>query len=398
MSPGPAGTLADAEAEVAHDPQPVVPIVSVDDHVIEHPDVFVDRLPTALEERGPNIVHTPEGHDVWMIDGVPHPSIGLNAVAGKDRRDYGLEPTAYADMRDGCYRVADRIAGMDVDGVHAQLCFPSLPGFAGGTFFNLADKELARACVSAWNDWAIDEWCASMPGRQIPLSLLPFWDIDATVAEADRMIAKGTRTFSFTEAPHALGLPSYHTEHWDPLLARCNEAGVPLSIHFGSGGAPAVAPEAPFTTAIALFGLNSQMATIDLVNTRLFQRFPNLKFALSEGGIGWMPYILERADYTWERHRYYTGMEDARKPSEIFRDHIYGCFIADDAGLHNVERIGEDNIMFESDYPHSDSNWPHARKMLAEALAHLPDDVCAKIAEGNARKLYDFPRPTSPAS
>jgi predicted TIM-barrel fold metal-dependent hydrolase len=167
---------------------------------------------------------------------------------------------------------------------------------------------------------------------------------------------------------------------------------MPLSLHFGSGGAPTVAPEAPFTTAIALFGLNSQMCTIDLVNSRVFERFPRLKVALSEGGIGWMPYILERADYTWERHRYYTGMADASRPSEIFRSNIFGCFIYDDAGLANIDRIGEDNIMFEGDYPHSDSNWPHAREMLAKSLAGVPDDVARKIAEDNARRVYNFPR------
>jgi predicted TIM-barrel fold metal-dependent hydrolase len=167
---------------------------------------------------------------------------------------------------------------------------------------------------------------------------------------------------------------------------------MPLSLHFGSGGAPSVAPEAPFTTAIALFGLNSQMCTIDLVNTRIFERFPALKVALSEGGIGWMPYILERADYTWERHRFYTGMSDASRPSEIFHKNIFGCFIYDDAGLANIDRIGEDNIMFEGDYPHSDSNWPNSREMLAKSLAHVPDDVARKIAEDTARRVYEFPR------
>ena len=369
-----------------------VQIVSVDDHVIEHPNVFKDRLPAKFVERGPQIVRTPEGADIWMYDGVPHPYIGLNAVAGKDREDFGMEPAAYSDMRPGCYRVEERLEDMDIEGVHAQLCFPSFPGFAGSNFFKAPDKELAVACVSAWNDWAIDEWCGGMPGRQIPLAIVPYWDIDATVAEAERVIAKGVRTFSFCEAPHAVGLPSFHTDHWDPFLAVCNEAEVPLSIHFGSGGAPAVAPGAPFTAAISLFGLNSQMAMIDLVNTRLFERFPNLKFALSEGGIGWMPYMLERADYTWDRHRYYTGMDTAKKPSEIFRDHLFGCFIYDDAGIRNIDLIGEDNVMFESDYPHSDSNWPHTRKMLAESLSGVSDSVARKVAEDNARRVYRFPR------
>ncbi|MGE0881575.1 MAG: amidohydrolase family protein [Acidimicrobiia bacterium] len=369
-----------------------VQIVSVDDHVVEPPNVWVDRLPAKYKDRGPTSVRTPEGRDIWMIDGVPNPSVGLNAVAGKKHEEYGLEPTAYDDMRAGCYTIADRIADMDIDGIHAQLCFPSLPGFAGSTFFNMEDKELAKACVSAWNDWCIEEWCAGMPGRQIPLALVPYWDIPATEAEAKRVIEKGARTISFTEMPHKFGLPSYHTKEWDGFFAILNEAKVPLSIHFGSGGGPVVPADAPFTTAIAMYGLNSVMATMDLCNTRIFERFPNLKFALSEGGIGWMPYALERMDYTWERHRYYTGMADAMKPSEIFRNHIYGCFIHDEAGLHNVDRIGEDNIMFEGDYPHSDSNWPHARKMLAESLHHLPDAVCEKIAETNARKLFNWPR------
>jgi hypothetical protein len=189
-----------------------------------------------------------------MYDGVPYPSIGLNAVAGKDRRDFGLDPTSYDTMRPGCYTVEDRIADMDLDGIHAQLCFPSFPGFAGSTFFGAKDKELAAACVRAWNDWMIDEWCAGMPGRQIPLALVPYWDIDATVAEAERIIGRGARSISFTEMPHALGLPSFHTDHWDRFLAVVSEAEVPLSLHFGSGGAPSVAPEAPFTAAIALYG------------------------------------------------------------------------------------------------------------------------------------------------
>lgn len=372
-----------------------VQVVSVDDHVIEHPTVWQDRLPAAMKERGPRIARTDEGHDVWVYDGESYPNLGLNAVAGRKREDFGVEPMAYTDMRPGCYQPMDRIADMDVDGVHVQLCFPTFPGFAGSTFAKASDKDLAIACVRAWNDWAIDEWCAAMPGRQIPVAIVPYWDIDATVAEAERVIDKGARTISFTESPHALGLPSYYSDHWDPFLALLNDADVPLSIHFGSGGAPTVAEEAPLTTFIALFGLNSQMATVDLCNTRLFERFPNLKFALSEGGIGWIPYILERTDYTWERHRFYTGMADARKPSEIFREHIYGCFIYDEAGLRNIDLIGADNVMFESDYPHSDSNWPHTRKMLAEALADVPDDIAAKIAEGNARRLYNFPRTTS---
>jgi predicted TIM-barrel fold metal-dependent hydrolase len=369
-----------------------VQIVSVDDHVIEHPNVWQDRLPAKFKEAGPKGVRDDQGRDVWMFEGTPRFNGGLGAVAGKPREQYGQDPVSYSDMIPGCYDPKERLNDMNADGIHAQLCFPTFPGFAGNTFYAAQDKALAEACVSAYNDWMIDEWCAYAPDRQIPLVLVPFWDVPATVKEIERVAAKGAKAITFTEAPHNIGLPSFHTDHWDPVFAAAQDADLPLCMHFGSGGTPNIAPGGPFTAAIALFGLNSQQCTVELVNTRIFERFPRLNVALSEGGIGWMPYILERCDYTWERHRYYTGMVDAKRPSEIFRDHIYGCFIYDDAGLRNIDLIGEDNIMFECDYPHSDSNFPNTRKMLVESLLDVPDAVARKIAEDNARKLYNFPR------
>jgi predicted TIM-barrel fold metal-dependent hydrolase len=369
-----------------------VQIVSVDDHVIESPNVWQDRLAPQFRDAGPKIEIDDQGRDVWIFEGRPYYNIGLNAVAGKDRHDYGVDPTGYADMRPGCYQIKERLQDMDEDGVHAQLCFPTFPGFAGSTFFNATDKTLATACVSAWNDWMIDEWHGAAPDRQIPLSLVPYWDVEACAIEVARVAARGSRAVSFCEAPHNVGLPSFHTDHWDPMLAIMEEAQLPLCLHFGSGGAPSVAPGGPFTAAISLYGLNSVQCFVELVNSRLFERFPGLKVALSEGGIGWMPYMLERCDYVWDRHRWYTGMSDARKPSEIFRDHIYGCFISDDAGVANIALIGEDNVMFEGDYPHSDSNWPDARKRLSETLANVPQATARKIAETNARGLFNFPR------
>jgi predicted TIM-barrel fold metal-dependent hydrolase len=369
-----------------------VQIVSVDDHVIEHADVWQDRLPERFKESGPRIVRTDAGQDVWMLEGNPHVNIGLNAVAGKRYEEFGTDPVSYDDMIPGCYDIVERVRDMDTDGIHAQLCFPSFPGFAGGTFFGVNDKDLAAACVSAWNDWHVGEWCAGAPGRQIPLALVPWWDVERSAAEVQRVAALGTRAVSFNEAPHNFGLPSFHTDHWDPFFAALQDADITLCMHFGSGGAPSVAPGGPFTAAIALFGLNSVQTTVELVNSRIFERFPRLRVAMSEGGIGWMPWVLERVDYVWERHRFYTGMDDAQRPSEIFRDHIYGCFISDDAGLANLDLIGADNVMFEGDYPHSDSNWPNARKLLEESLADIPDEVARKVAEENARRVFTFPR------
>jgi predicted TIM-barrel fold metal-dependent hydrolase len=376
-------------------------IVSVDDHLIEHPRVWQERVPARLKENAPKIVEVNGTHQ-WSYDGTLFPSIGLNAVAGKEPKDFGLDPVRYEDMIPGCYDPAERVKDMDIDGVQAALCFPSFPGFAGGVFQRAKDKELALECVKAWNDFYIDEWCATAPDRFIPLAMLPTWDIGLTVAEAERTAAKGARSFTFPDAPTALGLPSFHTPHWDPLFAVAQEAEVPLSLHFGSGSYvpgfsfasrdPQDKSNAPFVVAITLFSSNLMWTTVDLLFSGALQRFPNLQFSLSEGGIGWIPYILERSDYAWDRHRWYQDIDRQARPSDLFRQHFWGCFIDDLHGVQNRHTIGVDRITMEIDYPHSDSNWPNSRKRAAEMLADVPDDECEMIAETNARRMLRFPR------
>jgi predicted TIM-barrel fold metal-dependent hydrolase len=366
-------------------------VISVDDHVIEHPRVWLDRVPARYADAAPRIVKLPDGNDTWLYEGRQSGNFALNAVAGKHPREFGMDPRSYDDMLPGCYSIEDRIKDMDIEGVWAQLCFPNFGGFAGSTFFAAKDKELAKLCISAYNDFILDEWCAYAPQRQIPLVMVPFWDVEASVKEIERTAAKGAKSVTFIEAPHKLGLPSYHTDHWDPILRICQEARLPLSMHFGSGGMPqGLAPDGDMFISIALFGLNSMITTVDLLFSDVFYKFPGLKVALSEGGIGWMPYILERTDYSWGRHKYWCDINADKVPSELFREHIYGCFIADQSGIEQRHRIGVDNILFESDYPHSDCNWPHTRKLLADALADVPDDEARKIAELNARALYHF--------
>jgi predicted TIM-barrel fold metal-dependent hydrolase len=153
-----------------------------------------------------------------------------------------------------------------------------------------------------------------------------------------------------------------------------------------------VSPGANFAVAIALFGTNSLFTMTELLLSPIFHNHPRLRVALSEGGIGWMPWMLERIDYVWERHRHYTGCNPDVRPSDLFKDHIFGCFISDDTGIEVRDLIGIDNIMFESDYPHSDSNWPSSRVVLEKMLANVPDDEARKIAEDNTRRVFNFPR------
>jgi predicted TIM-barrel fold metal-dependent hydrolase len=372
-------------------------IVSVDDHVIEHPTVWADRLPQRLREAGPRVAMAPDGNQTWIYEGEVAGNFALNAVAGKDPKDFGIDPRSYYDMLPGCHDISERIKDMDLEGVWAQLCFPNMGGFAGGVFARSKDRTLALECVRAYNDFIIDEWCAAYPDRQIPLAMTPYWDVDATVAEINRVAAKGAKSITFPELPDRLGLPSWHSDHWDPILAAASEAALPLSLHFGSGGVPQTSPEAMgenLTVGISLFGLNSVTATAELLLSPVFHKFPNLKVALSEGGIGWIPYIVERIDYVWERHRWYNAVNRNVRPSDLFKDHLFGCFISDNAGVMARDLIGVDNIMFESDYPHSDSQWPHTRKILENVMADVPDEDAHKMVEWNARKLYNFPRST----
>jgi predicted TIM-barrel fold metal-dependent hydrolase len=365
-------------------------LISTDDHVIEHPRVWLDRLPAADRDAGPRIVDE-DGTQIWEYEGRRYPQMALNAVAGRPREEFGLEPTRYDQILPGCYDPVARVKDMDADGIEAQLCFPSFPKFAGTVFLQGRDQRLALRCVQAWNDFMLDEWCAAAPGRFIPVVILPLWDPGLAAAEVERTAAKGARTISFPENPAPLGLPSFHTDHWDPVFAAAQAAGMPLSMHFGtSGKAPATADDAPFAVAIALFGCNSMYTTADLLFSPVFHKFPELKVALSEGGIGWIPYMLERIDSTWERHKYYTGVNRDVRPSDLFRRHIWGCFIDDEFGIANRHAIGVDRITWECDYPHSDSNWPEARKRAAEALADVPDDEVHRIVELNARALFRF--------
>ncbi|MFE4963770.1 amidohydrolase family protein [Streptomyces sp. NPDC056660] len=387
--------------------QPWMKLISVDDHLIEHPMVWQDRLSAKDKERAPRIVETPrEGAapiQSWLYEERPYPYIGLNAVAGKKPEEYGVDPVRYDEMIPGCYDPKARVADMDIDGVEAMMCFPSFPGFCGTVFLKSDDRDLALRCVQAYNDFVLDEWCAAAPGRLIPVVILPLWDAQLAVAEIHRTAAKGAKAISFPDLPHALGLPSLHTDYWDPVLSAAEETGMPLCQHFGSGGAtsiPQVAPDAPFAVMINLMGTSSMHATADWVFSPALHKHPKLKIGLSEGGVGWIPYIIERADYVWRKHRYYQNINQDVRPTELFRKHFHGCFIEDDFGVANRHVIGVDRITWECDYPHSDSFWPASRKRAAEAFADVPDDEVHKIVELNARRFYNLPdaAPVPPAA
>jgi predicted TIM-barrel fold metal-dependent hydrolase len=367
-------------------------LVSVDDHLVEPPHMFDGRLPSRYASQAPRVERLEDGSDVWVFNGTVIPNVGLNAVAGRPREEYGVDPTAFDEMRPGCYDVHERIKDMNAGGVLGSMCFPSFPGFSGRLFAACQDKDLALAVLRAYNDWHIDDWCGSYPGRFIPMTLPVLWDPQLAADEVRRVAAKGCHSITFTENPATLGYPSFHDEHWDPLWRAVCDEGVVVSVHLGSSGQILVtAPNAPVDVMITLQPMNICQAAADLLWSRVIKHFPDIRFALSEGGTGWIPYFLDRLDRTYDVHHAWTGQDfKGRMPSEVFREHFLTCFIADPVGIQLRDMIGLDNMAWECDYPHSDSSWPQAPEDLAAVASDVPADELAKITYQNACRWYSF--------
>ena len=221
--------------------------------------------------------------------------------------------------------------------------------------------------------------------------ILPLWDVAASVAEIERMAVKGAKGISFVENPTPVGLPSWHTDHWDRVFDAAQAAQLPICLHFGSSGAlPQASAGAPFPTAVVLSSTSSMATCTDLLFSPVFHRHPQLQVALSEGGIGWVPWLLERIDHVWSRHRFYNDINFETRPSDLFHRNMWGCFVDDLFGVQVRDRVGVDRITCESDYPHADCNFPNSRKGAAEHFADVPDEDTHKMAELNARQLFHF--------
>jgi len=399
---------------------PTVPkIISVDDHVVEPPTLWSDRLPAKYRDRGPRVermrgqVAVRDGRtvldpnvtegphtgwsDVWVFEDMVWPLHAGFAQYGvaKESRD----PVVYDEIHPACWKQAERLKAMDANHNEAALCFPTVPRFCGQTFLERSDKELALASLQAWNDWMLEEWCAGDgAGRLIPLSIIPLWDVELAAAEVRRTAEKGSCSIAFSEAPHALGLPSVHSGYWDPLWQACDETGTVVSMHIGSSSRmPNTSSDAPQPVGVTLNVQNSIHALADWVWSGIFARYPRLKVALSEGQVGWMPFFLERMDSIWRRAELYdVRLRDVlpEPPSSYARRQVYGCIFDDLTGLQQRDVIGMSHIMIEIDFPHSDSTYPNTAKVVGDlaAEAGLTDEETRLLARGSAIECYGLER------
>jgi predicted TIM-barrel fold metal-dependent hydrolase len=368
-------------------------IVSVDDHVSEPADMFEKHLSGEALASAPTFKTTPSGTNYWEYQGMKLPSIGLNSVVGRPPEEYGMEPTSRSQLRKGVYDVHARIDDMNVNGMAASLNFGSFVGFDGGLFRKVPDRNLALTHLRAYNDWHIDEWCGAYPGRFIPCGLLPTWDMDATVAEVKRIAKKGCTAVTLNENPTEQGLPSIHNAYWEPMWKAITDADIVMCLHIGAGNAaPHASMETPIEAWIATMPISIVVGAADWLNLEALQRY-NMKIALSEGSIGWVPYFLERADFSHWRHKAWTNSDlnfKGKKPSEIFKKHFLNCFIYDPFGIKNIEDIGEDMIAYECDYPHSDTLWPEAPEQLWDSVKNLTAEQIEKVTHQNAMRFFNF--------
>ncbi len=374
-------------------------VFSVDDHLIEPPDLFDGRMPKGLQDRAPAVVTFDNGRQAWVYEDNLYPNIGLNAVVGRPREEWSMDPANFDEMRRGCWDIDARIEDMDAAGIAASVCFPSLiAGFAGAVFSRSEDPELGLACVRAWNDWHLDVWAGTHPGRIVPTQITWLLDPEIAAGMVRENAERGFRALSFVEFPAMMKLPSLHSGHWDPLLEACAETETVLCLHTGSASwTPLPCSDPPFELLPTLFPVNGYVACADWLWSGACTRFPSLRIALSEGGVGWVNMLADRVDYVLDHSASGTesgAWHDERKPSEVLAENFWFCSIDDPSTIDGViERFGPGHVMIEVDYPHADSTWPDTQRLLREHIGHLPDATVRKLTHENAQALFRWPVP-----
>ena len=343
-------------------------MVSVDDHLVEPPTC---STPTSRRSTGTGARRScarTTAPTSGCSTAAEIPNVGLNAVAGRPKEEYGIEPTAFDEMRPGCWDIAERVKDMDAGGVLGSMCFPCFPGFSGRLFAAADDKDLAlavraglqrlarRRVVRRGTRAASSRWACRCCGT-------PSWRPPRCAGSPRRACTRSPSPRTRPPSATRRSTTSTGTRCGRP----CVDEDVVLSIHLGSSGQLAfTAADAPMDVLITLQPMNICSAAADLLWSRVIKEYPTIKIALSEGGTGWIPYFLDRLDRTYDMHHLWTGQDFGdRLPSEVFRDHFLTCFIADPVGIRLRDLIGIDNIAWECDYPHSDSSWPEAPEELA---------------------------------
>ena len=375
-----------------------LPVIDVDSHWTEPPDLWTSRAPASLRDRTLRVVRNDEGAEQWALDD----GTAMGAVCHCSIRPDGSKSQAsiafdtFDEVHPGAIEVAPRLDYMDEHGLTMQIVYPNILGFAGNLVMRIEDEAHRRFCVTAYND-AAAELQAAGKGRLYPQAMLPFWDVPGAVRELARCQDElGLTGFVITDATESWGLPPLCDARWDPLWDAAQERGMPINFHIGAGlitprtwGAY---PPARMFAALSTMSQMGNMACIaNLIYSGLLDRFPRLKFVSVESGVGWLPFLLESLDYQFAEN----GVTDLELlPSEYFRRQIYGSFWFEKDPRDAIAKLGEDNLMFETDFPHATCLYPGVREQIAASMGDLPGRVQRKLPYENAARFYGLKLPS----
>lgn len=368
-------------------------LISVDDHTIEPPDMFQRHTPAALKDRFPKVI-SHNGFEAWSFEDRIIPNLANNAVVGRRPEEMGFEPTSLAQTRRGCWDIKARVDDLSANGVLAGLCFPSWPGVAGQMFLKAQDKQLAIEVIRAYNDWHIQEWAGYAPERIIASALMPMWDPVAAAREVVRVKKLGCSSITILPNPIPDGLPSWHSDFWDPLLGACADNQVVINLHISDASGAVPSQDSAVDAFITCMGVSLYSTAVDLVFSPVTRKFPHLRIALSEGGAGWVPHALEHMDFIYKRHHVWTRQNFGDKlPSDVFKEMFYTCIVVDRAAIKNRHDVGLANLMWECDYPHAEATWPKSPETIwgdFQAAGGVPDADINAITHLNAMRAFHF--------
>ena len=374
-------------------------MISADGHidlVWMPPDLFTSQAPAAMKDRMPYVVETSKG-PLWvtkqgakfgLMNGMG--SAGRPYVPGEiHRSDRMAETGLFEDGKKGIRRLTEpelRIQDMERDGVQAEVIYGIL-----GAGMRMNDPEASLVLYTIYNEWLAD-FCDTHPERFAGLASIPGHDVDAALAEIDRVLKRGGLR-GIEVANHPTMVPLWH-DRWEPLWARAAEARVPVHFHTLGGKMP-TAPDRPQQVqraAFASFLTTFQMVMANMLSGTIFsgclERHPNLRIIFGEGGIGWIPYLLDRMDMEWEEQ--FKDLDLTMKPSDYWHRQCKATYQSDPIGLKLLEELGPDNVMWGSDYPHPDGIWPDSQTVIQQELSHVPEALRRKVVCENAASVYGF--------
>jgi predicted TIM-barrel fold metal-dependent hydrolase len=379
-------------------------IIDVDTHVTETPDLWTSRVPERMRDSVPRLDHDAKGRPWWFLGGRRIANPGLTATAGVG--DMTKWPNSYEEMHPAAYDAKARLKYMDELGIWAMVMYPNVAGFGNQQFLKLDDPELKLTCVKVYNDWQT-EWASADSRRLLPITSTPFWDVQEMVKEVRRCAAMGHKGILFTGEPQSLGQPLLGDPYWNPLWEVAVELDQPISFHIGSGNMEdglqgkkmkEYGRLATFTELSVNVFLRNAVQMNDLIMSGVLARYPKIKFVSVESGIGWIPFVLEALDYQFTDNRVpQERPEFDMLPSAYFARNVYACYwFEQTAPRRLIDKVGIDNILFETDFPHPTSIYgEEVNKRIQGGLSDCEASVRQKILWDNAQKLYKVEGPTA---